>query len=120
MSEVWPASLPQCLNVGYDSGLGENGKIESQPDTGPSNSRRRTNAVMRPLSGNMRMTRAQKNQLKQFFENTIMQGALPFEFPDPDDPEEVLLVKFPKGSQPSWRQIAGGKFMVSISLMIMP
>ena len=44
MVDAWPETLPQCLNVGYAEGIGDN-LIETQPDVGPPISRRRASAV---------------------------------------------------------------------------
>lgn len=118
MVDAWPAELPQCFNIPYSDGLGD-GLAETQPDVGPPMSRRRTTAVTRPLSGSMRMTRAQLATLRTFFNTTLFLGALPFTFTDPTFGGEIL-VKFPKGSQPSWQQTSPGVYRVSISLMVLP
>lgn len=119
MTDAWPVTLPQCLNVGYSEGLADN-LIETQPDAGPPISRRRSTAGVRPLSGQMKMTRAQIATLKTFVHTTLMEGALPFTFDDPTATGGTLLVKFVKGSLPSWQQIGGGVYMVSISLTVLP
>jgi hypothetical protein len=119
MAEIWPATLPQCLILGYGEGLGDN-LAEYQPDIGPPISRRRSSTGTRPLSGQMRMTRAQIAILRTFVEVTLDQGALAFEFPDPTATGETLLVKFGKGEQPSWQQVAAGVYRVTISLTVLP
>jgi hypothetical protein len=118
MADAWPAELPQCFIVGYSDGEGD-GLIETQPDIGPPISRRRSTAVTRPLAGSMKMTRAQIAILKTFFETTILGGSLPFTFNDPTA-GGTILVKFLKGSQPSWQQIAAGVYRVNISLVVLP
>lgn len=118
MAETWPADLPQCLIVGYNDGEPDN-LLETEPDTGPSSSRPRSTAAVRPLSGSMKMTRAQIVMLDSFFRATLRFGALPFNFPDPTFGGTVL-VKFPKGSQPSWQQIAPGVYRVNINLVVLP
>lgn len=119
MADVWPATLPQCLILGYGEGLGDN-LSEHQPDIGPPISRRRSTSATRPLSGSMRMTRAQIAILKSFYEVTLDQGALPFEFADPTATGETLLVKFGKGDQPSWQQTAAGIYRVSLKFTVLP
>ena len=69
-------------------------------------------------NGVMRMTAAQKAALKQFYEVTIDMGALPFNFPDQEG--GTVLVRFAKGSQPTWLQTARGIYRVNISLVVMP
>ena len=119
MTDAWPETLPQCFNVGFSEGLPDN-TIESQPEIGPPMSRPRSSLSVRPLSGEMRMTRAQIMILKSFFETTVSFGALPFEFPNPHDPSgDPLLVKFQKGGS-SWTQVAGGIFRVPLSFLVMP
>lgn len=119
MAESWPATLPQCLVLGYGEGLADN-LLEYKPDIGPPISRRRSSAATRPLSGQMRMTRAQIAILRSFYEGTLDQGALPFEFPDPTAIGETLLVKFMKGSAPSWQQTAAGVYRVSLQVAVLP
>ena len=120
MVDVWPLSLPQCFNLGYAEAFGD-ALLEVQPDLGPPISRRRSSAVSRPLSGQMRMTRAQLATLKTFYEATLDRGALPFRFPDPTAiGGGDLLVKFAKGDQPSWQQTGAGVYRVSIVLTVMP
>lgn len=120
MADPWPLTLPQCFIRGYSEGLAD-ALAEVQPDTGPPISRARSSAMPRPLSGQMRMTRAQIAALKTFYEVTLDRGALPFEFPDPTAVGGgTLLVKFAKGDQPSWQETAGGVYRVSISLTVLP
>jgi hypothetical protein len=119
MADSWPASLPQCFLIGYSEGLPD-GTVEVQPDTGPPISRARSSAMPRPLSGQMRMTRAQIATLKTFVEVTLDRGVLPFEFPDPTAIGGTLLVKFAKGELPSWQQVTGRSYRVSLSLTVLP
>lgn len=119
MADTWPATLPQCFAVGYSEGLGDN-LAEYQPDIGPPISRRRSSAATRPLSGQMKLTRAQRATLKTFFEVTLDQGALAFEFPDPASAGDTLLVKFAKGDAPTFQQIAPGFYRVTLQLTVLP
>ncbi|BCA04088.1 hypothetical protein ABIF50_006225 [Bradyrhizobium diazoefficiens] len=119
MADPWPDTLPQCFVVGYSEGLPD-GVAEVTPDIGPPISRGRSSAMARPLSGQMRMTRAQIATLKAFVEVTLDRGALPFEFPDPTEVGETLLVKFAKGDKPSWQQVAAGVYRVGITLTVLP
>jgi len=120
MVDAWPLTLPQkLLRDGNSEAMGD-GLLESQPDAGPSMTRRRTSAVMRPLNGFINCTAAQKATLKTFVETALLGGSLPFDFPDQDDPEETWLVKFQKGGLPSFNEIAAGLFRVAIKLNILP
>ena len=118
MVDAWPSDLPQCFNVGYADGEGD-GLLETQPEMGPPITRQRSTAVVRPLAGSMRMTRAQLATLHTFFRTTIAGGALPFSFPDPTF-GGTILVKFPKGSQPTWQQTRPGVYQVNIKLVVLP
>ncbi|MGM4891271.1 hypothetical protein [Tardiphaga sp. 839_C3_N1_4] len=119
MVDAWPAEFPQELEQnGFSEGVGD-GVLEYQPDQGPSISRRRTSAVMRPLSGTMQMSAAQIATLRTFFDTTLMGGALPFEFPDQIQ-DGTLLVKFPKGAGPSWSALSGELYRVQLSMMVLP
>ena len=119
MADVWPETLPQCFALGYGEGLADN-QVEYKPDIGPAISRRRSSSATRPLSGQIRLTRAQRSTLKTFFEVTLDQGALPFVFPDPAEPGQTLLVKFAKGDQPSFQQAAPGVYRVTLQLTVLP
>jgi hypothetical protein len=119
MVDAWPAELPQCLNVGFSESEGD-GILEYKPDAGPSITRLRSSASVRPLSGQMRLNRAQVAVLRNFYKVTLIGGSLPFTFPDPTVIGETLLVRFPKGSPPNWQQIGGGVFRTGISFEVLP
>ena len=119
MVDAWPADLPQCFVRGYSEGMAD-GRVSVQPDQGPDIVRGRTSSAVRPLSGQMKMTRAQVATLRNFCDVTLDRGALPFEFPDPTVTGETLLVRFAKGSLPGWQEAAGGIYTVRISLEVMP
>lgn len=118
MVDAWPATLPQCFIVGYSDGEGDS-LVETQPDMGPPSSRSRSTSVVRPLSGAMRMTKAQIAILDTFYKTTLVRGSLPFNFTDPTF-GGTILVKFPKGSQPTWQQSSPGMYRVNVSLSILP
>jgi hypothetical protein len=119
VAETWPVELPQCFIVGFSEGEGD-GLLEYKPDAGPSITRRRTSAAVRPLSGQMRLTRAQVVTLRDFYNATLMGGALPFSFPDPTVIGGTLLVRFPKGAAPSWQQVTGGVFRSTLTFEVLP
>ena len=121
MVDVWPSGLPQQLQAdAFGEGVADN-LLESQPDIGPPISRRRSTAAVRTMSGSMICTAAQITTFKTFFNTTLLGGSLPFSFPDQMQ-SATLLVKFTKGSLPSWRQhsIGGDNYVLSISLQILP
>jgi hypothetical protein len=119
MVDAWPDTLPQAFQQDDYSEAEADGLLEYAPDTGPSITRLRTTAAMRPLSGSMDMTGVQLATLRNFWGDTLVKGSLPFTFPDQlgGDP---LLVKFPKGSAPSWGEILDDLYRVKINLMVLP
>jgi hypothetical protein len=119
MASAWPSTLPQSLLLnGASKGVGD-GLIEYQPDTGPSTTRRRSSAVMRPLSGAMILTDSQIATFETFFYTTILFGALPFTFPDPIS-GAPLLVKFTKAALPSYVPLGANNYQLSLSLLVLP
>lgn len=119
MADAWPVTLPQQLllsgaSLGYGDAL-----VEYAPDQGPSLTRRATTAVMRPLSGSFVLSDAQVTTWETFFRTTIMNGALPFTFPDPRTGTS-LLVKFTKANPPSLVPLGGDNFRLTLMLMILP
>jgi hypothetical protein len=119
MTNVWPGTLPQQLLLnGASLGVGD-GLLEYQPDTGPSITRRRSSAVMRPLSGTMILSSAQMTTFESFFYTTILGGSLPFTFPDPRTGAS-LLVKFTKQGQPTYTPQGADNYLLSLNLAVLP
>lgn len=119
MVDVWPAGLPQAMQItGFSEDVAD-GLIETQPDTGPPISRRRSTASVRHISGTMLVTAAQIAALKTFVNTTIIGGSLPFNFPDQLQ-AGTLLVKFPRGNLPKWSALGGDNYTLSLSLLVLP
>lgn len=117
--ETWPTALPQrLLLAGASLGAGD-GLVEYQPDHGPSITRRATTAVMRPLVGSMVCTDAQITAFEAFFYGTVMNGALPFSFPDPRT-GATLLVRFTKATPPNYVPLGADNYQLNLSMMVMP
>jgi hypothetical protein len=119
MVDAWPSDLPQALQAGgFSEGAGD-GLLEYKPDTGPSITRRRSTAAMRPFNGSIICDDVQLASFRAFYGTTIMGGALPFEFPDQVQ-SGTLLVKFTKGSPPTWTNLGGPYYQVNLALMVLP
>jgi hypothetical protein len=119
MTDAWPTTLPQALLLnGASKGIGD-GLLEYQPETGPSMTRRRSSAVMRPLVGAVILTDAQIATFEAFFYTTILTGSLPFNFPDPIS-GATLLVKFTKQNLPAYSPLGGNNYQLSLNLMVLP
>jgi hypothetical protein len=113
----WPATLPQYLILdGQSSGLGD-GRVRSQTDSGTPKVRRRFSKVPQPLSGTMIMSYSQLQDFKDFVEEDLAGGSLPFELPSQED-MTTWVVQF-ADSMPSWSR-AGPHFMVKMDLVILP
>ena len=113
----WPLTLPQQLQVGDFDDAAPDNLMLSEMDQGPPKSRRKSTSNAAPMSGSMVMTTAQWAALLDFYLDTIME-ALPFNFPDPDDNEETLAVKFTRA--PTRRPAAPGKWRVRLEFIKLP
>lgn len=90
---TWPASLPQSLNIGATR-KAEDGKLRSQPDTGPAKTRQRFTAVAVAYSGDMLLYGDQMQTFKAFHNDTLAMGALRFDWTDPiDDSAAKVKIK---------------------------
>jgi hypothetical protein len=119
MPSAWPGTLPQrLLLAGARLGVGD-GLLEYSPDIGPSITRRRTAAVMRPLVGSMMLTDAQMTIFETFFYTTIGGGSLPFTFPDPRT-GATLLVKFTKQGLPDYAPQGADNYLLQMNLAVLP
>lgn len=122
MAENWPADLPQCFLDGTVNLTLGDGRLRTPTDAGPAKSRLRSSAVSDFVTGDMKMTRDQKNSLMTFFKTTVLQGD-PFNFPDfdagPTSGGTDILVRF-GNSVPSGQKIGGGYWIMSIELEILP
>lgn len=119
MVSAWPGTLPQQLQIsGASLGIGD-GLVEYDPDFGPSITRRRTAAIVRPLAGVMILTNAQIGTFETFFYTTLLGGSLPFNFPDPRT-GATLLVKFTKKQLPSYAPQGGDNFLLALNLQVLP
>jgi hypothetical protein len=120
MTETWPIDLPQSFEVGgYSEGVADN-LFETQPDTGPPIRRRRSTSAPRPLGGSMVLTESQLGVFRNFFDVTLLSGAIPFNFPQQISPAIDILVTFTKNSLPTWRPIGGGYWRLNLSLLVLP
>lgn len=120
MTDAWPDTLPQQLQIDQASQGEGDGVVEYAPDYGPTITRLGTSGAMAPLSGYVICTAAQIATFRAFFKTTILGGSLPFTFPDPlaGDP---LLVKFTKqGGKPTWVPMGGDNFQLNLVVAVLP
>ena len=116
MSE-WPATLPQNLLIDGFSKSPANLMIRSQMDAGPAKVRRRFTAGVKPIQGEIKLTEAQLDTFKTFFNDTLIGGTLRFDWIDPDDGTTEVEMRFVE--PPVWTR-EGDLFVVEMSLEIMP
>lgn len=110
---VWPAALPQqMLREGYTQDEANNA-IHSDPELGPSLSRRRTTVNSGKVSGQFYMTTSEyETVLLPFFRNTLKE-VLPFSLPKPAAESGTITVKFK--SPPNRRPAkAPGRWVVTV------
>lgn len=118
MVDAWPASLPEFFEIGGFSEGFPDGLIETQPDQGPAQTRRRFTATVRPVSGSMQVSQDQLDDLREFVDATLMGGSLPFTIPAATE-AGVWLVKFTKGGLPKVSAL-GLHYRVTFSIVVLP
>lgn len=121
---VWPATLPQSLEIASHSEVDEARVVTFQTDVGPAIIRRRASAAVRQVSGSLLMTFEQFDTLHAFFRDTCAAGAIPFEWRNHltdntcsyrwRQPPSVQ----PRGSRAGGRDVS--KVRVQLELEIMP
>lgn len=83
MSALWPATLPQALQVSDLEETFPDMLLRSEVDAGPAIVRRRFTAAPQPIAGSLKMTRAQLALFYSFYVDTIGGGSLAFEWKHP-------------------------------------
>lgn len=118
MYAIWPASLPARFNAGTYSREPGDGRLRSQNSTGAAKVRRRSAAVPAPLSGVITMTTGQALVFRDFVKLDLMNGVLPFYFPDPQT-ETPILVRF-AGKLPKENDAGFDTWAIALDLEVMP
>lgn len=115
MPAEWPETLPTSFFAeSISEGIGE-GRLVSSMDAGPAKMRRRSSAMPRPMSGTMRMTSEQWEDLREFVETDLLGGSLAFTM---TCGTVEKLVRFTEMPSRTW--FAAGKWAVSINLEVLP
>lgn len=118
MPAIWPSSLPFRFTAGtYDREAGD-GRLRSRTDTGPAKARRRSAAVPTKLSGVISMSTGETLVFRDFVELTLMNGVLPFYFPDPQVGTPILVRfgdKLPKENDAGF-----DRWNLALDLEVMP
>jgi hypothetical protein len=79
MAAIWPVSLPQYSLIGATEQLPQT-LLMTEMEAGIPKRRNRYTAGIRPLEIPLKLTNVQANVFAEFFEITLKNGALPFEW----------------------------------------
>jgi len=117
----FPSSLPG-LEIGAEL-TQQQGFIRSPMDSGPTKQRKRFTAVSRYFSGTMLLTKAQKETLETFYQDTISYGADTFTYTDPVDNSTSVNARFMQ--PPSYSALVGGTdgvqlWRANVSIELLP
>lgn len=82
---TWPLSLPEYPLVQGMREQPQSATVRSDPDYGPALQRRRFSAITRKMEVSFSLDGTQYATFKDFFHNTLLDGADKFEFTDPFD-----------------------------------
>ena len=115
---AWEATLPQEVLVdGYSESMADN-RLRTSMDVGPAKQRRRSAAGARPVTWSPKMTTAQLETFKTFYNSTLLNGTLRFSFTEPVDGATAIEMRFV--DVPSWSAIEPGLYRVDMKLEILP
>jgi hypothetical protein len=79
---TWPSTLPQCPIMNFSEQRQRN-VVAFEPDVGPPKMRRRSTAVAVTTSVTFRMSTTQLAAFNTFYETTLSDGVLPFDWAHP-------------------------------------
>ena len=115
---AWPGSLPQAFTIGSYQSTRPSTVIRSQPEAGPAIIRRRFSRGVTLFSGDMVMTRAQRDEFVEFFDTTTDGGALEFNFPAQDGSDDLWRCRFT--GEPTERWLSASHWQVSMQMERLP
>lgn len=101
---TWPATLPQKQFVGLTV-KADDAVLRSPMDAGPPSRRNRFTAVTKSVKVPLVLNGTQKQTFDTFFETTLQNGALEFDW---EDPTTDATVAFAFKSPPEWSLTRGG------------
>jgi hypothetical protein len=118
---TWPVDLPQALQVQGYQRKPQAAKVRTAMDSGPAKQRRRFTAKVRTVTGMITLTRAQLAIFWEFYDETLGDGTLRFNWVDPitGDPVEMRFGE----DEPTEAPANGNEpeyMTVSLPLEIMP
>lgn len=116
---VWPNELPQCPNLQSLVEQAQANLVVSKPDVGPPKMRRRSTARGVATSATFRMSADQLVIFEDFFENTLADGSLPFQWTHPRLGKTFWWM-FSPDDPPRISRIAPKRYYVDIRLLRLP
>lgn len=115
----WPATLPQCPILNAFSETPQPNVVSFKPEVGPPKQRRRSTAKAWITNVSYRMTNAQLLTFKTFFETTLEDGALPFNWAHPVTKVSYDWM-FTEGDEPQITRFASNASTVAFKITRLP
>jgi len=123
MPAVWPPAFPtEPLASSWKPKPDPRGRIASQVDEGPAKARRRGALRTKPLDPTYVFPRAQFPDFEEFYEETLGEGTLPFDWPDPVA-AVTRRVRFRPGEQEAYTaelEPGGKNYLVTCKIEVLP
>ena len=119
MATPWPATLPQCPVLNGFSEQRQRNVVAFTPDVGPPKMRRRSTASSTLTSVAYRMTKTQLDAFNTFYETTLADGSLPFDWRHPVTGVTYTWV-FKSSDAPKRERMTPNTFRVTFDLVRMP
>lgn len=114
---TWPVELPPLSQLSDYAEQPPDLLLKTAMDAGPPKRRRRFTAGIELAAGKMRLTVAQKEVLRTFFDTTLLGGSLPFDGTHPSTGEPITATL----ERPTFRAVSGGVIWeADISLEVLP
>ena len=115
----WPTTLPGQMNLrGFRDTTDPKGMLRTTMDQGPDKRRTRSTLPIHQFSGQMLLTSAQQVTLDQFYNQTLGQGALSFNWIDPSDCVTPMVLSF--ATPPSYTYAGKGLVFGTLNLEEVP
>jgi hypothetical protein len=115
----WPAELPLCPILQGFSEQRQRNIVAFDPEVGPPKMRRRSTAVATLTSVVFRMTVDQVAIFNTFYETTLSDGTLPFDWPHPIT-NVIYSWMFDAKAAPQFDRRTSNTFRVSFNLLRLP
>jgi len=116
MTDIWPATLPQCPILNAFSERPQQNVVVFQPDVGPLKIRRRGTEKAWLSTLVFRMNSTQLAAFNIFYETTLEDGTLPFTLYHPVTKLGHIWM-FKSGEQPIIRRNSPDGFLVGLALV---